>query len=49
MTYDNESYGPAFLRRLWRPGWVQASYMAILVIASLYYVSRQPPFLYQGF
>lgn len=49
MTYDNESYGPAFLRRLWRPGWVQAGYMSILVLASLYYVSRQPPFLYQGF
>lgn len=49
MTYDNESYGPAFLRRLWRPGWAQASYLSILVLASLYYVSRQPPFLYQGF
>ncbi len=49
MTYDNKSYGPAFLRRLWRPGWAQASYMSILVLASLYYVSRQPPFLYQGF
>ena len=49
MTYDNKSYGPAFLRGLWRPGWVQAIYISILVIASLYYVSRQPPFLYQGF
>lgn len=49
MTYDNKSYGPAILRNLWRPGWVQASYMSVLVIASLYYVSRQPPFLYQGF
>jgi len=49
MTYDNKSYGPAFLRRLWRPGWVQAGYLSILVLASLYYVSRQPPFLYQGF
>ncbi|WP_342453562.1 MBOAT family O-acyltransferase [Halocynthiibacter sp. C4] len=49
MTYDNKSYGPSFLRGLWRPGWVQASYFSILVIASLYYVSRQPPFLYQGF
>ncbi|MGB3797995.1 MAG: MBOAT family O-acyltransferase [Alteraurantiacibacter sp.] len=49
MTYDNKSYGPAFLRRLWRPGWVQAIYMSILVLAALYYVSRQPPFLYQGF
>ncbi|WP_202131576.1 MBOAT family O-acyltransferase [Aurantiacibacter rhizosphaerae] len=49
MTYDNKSYGPAFLRRLWRPGWVQAAYMSVLVLAALYYVSRQPPFLYQGF
>ena len=49
MTYENKSYGLAVLRGLWRPGWAQASYLSILVIASLYYVSRQPPFLYQGF
>ena len=49
MTYDNKSYGLALLRGIWRPGWVQAGYVSILVIASLYYVSRQPPFLYQGF
>ena len=49
MTYENKSYGLALLRGLWRPGWAQASYISILVIASLYYVSRQPPFLYQGF
>tara|TARA_A100001391_G_scaffold48774_4_gene29046 strand:- start:36163 stop:37731 length:1569 start_codon:yes stop_codon:yes gene_type:complete len=49
MTYENKSYGLSILRGLWRPGWVQASYISILVIASLYYVSRQPPFLYQGF
>lgn len=49
MTYDNESYGPARLRGLWRPGWVQAALVAALVFSSLYFVSRQPPFLYQGF
>ena len=49
MTYDNKSYGPAFLRELWRPGWIQAAAISGLVLASLYYVSRQPPFLYQGF
>ena len=49
MTYDNKSYGPAFMVRIWRPGWLQASYFSVLVLASLYYVSRQPPFLYQGF
>ena len=49
MTYDNKSYGPAFLRELWRPGWIQAAAISGLVLASPYYVSRQPPFLYQGF
>ncbi|MEN7536752.1 MBOAT family O-acyltransferase [Aurantiacibacter flavus] len=49
MTYENKSYGLPILRGLWRPGWVQAGYISVLVVASLYYVSRQPPFLYQGF
>ena len=49
MTYENKSYGLELLRGLWRPGWAQASYVCVLVLASLYYVSRQPPFLYQGF
>lgn len=49
MTYQNESYGLAFPRRLWRPGWAQAAFLAVLISSSLYYVARQPPFLYQGF
>ncbi|WP_336961464.1 MBOAT family protein [Sphingobium aquiterrae] len=49
MTYDNQSYGLAFLRGRWRPGWGQAGLVTVLVFSSLYYVSRQPPFLYQGF
>ncbi|RVE93372.1 MBOAT family protein, partial [Sinorhizobium meliloti] len=49
MTYENESYGFAFLRSIWRPSWGWAAFAAILTISSLHYVSRQPPFLYQGF
>jgi D-alanyl-lipoteichoic acid acyltransferase DltB (MBOAT superfamily) len=49
MTYHNKSYGLAFLRGIWRPGKVAAIFITVLVLASLYYVSRQPPFLYQGF
>ena len=49
MTYQNESYGPAFLRGIWRPSRISAAFIIALVFASLYYVSRQPPFLYQGF
>lgn len=46
MTYENESYGPPIL---WRPNWRWALFWLGLVLASLYYVSRQPPFLYMGF
>jgi hypothetical protein len=49
MTYENESYGFAFLRKIWRPSWAWATFGAALTISSLFYVSRQPPFLYQGF
>jgi hypothetical protein len=49
MTYHNKSYGFAFLRGIWRPGKIAAVFIAVLVITSLYFVSRQPPFLYQGF
>jgi hypothetical protein len=49
MTYENESYGFAFLRNIWRPSWGWAAFAAILTISSLHYVSRQPPFLYQDF
>lgn len=49
MTYENESYGFPFLRNLWRPSWAWASFAGVLVISSLVYVGRQPPFLYQGF
>ena len=49
MTYDNESYGFALLRNIWRPSWAWATFAAILTVSSLHYVSRQPPFLYQGF
>lgn len=46
MTYDNESYGLAIR---WRPTWRWAIFWLLLVLGSLYYVSRQPPFLYMGF
>jgi alginate O-acetyltransferase complex protein AlgI len=49
MTYDNESYGFQFLRILWRPSWTWATFAGVLALSSMFYVSRQPPFLYQGF
>ncbi len=49
MTYENESYGFTFLRSLWRPSWAWAMFAGVLTVSSLFYVGRQPPFLYQGF
>ena len=34
---------------VWRPDWVWSVVWLGLVISSLYFVARQPPFLYQGF
>lgn len=46
MTYENESYG---IRLKWRPNWRWALYWCALVLVSLHYIWRQPPFLYMGF
>ncbi|MGE5563989.1 MAG: MBOAT family O-acyltransferase [Bacillota bacterium] len=46
MTYENESYG---FRLKWRPNWRWAAYWTMLVLISLHYIWRQPPFLYMGF
>lgn len=46
MTYENEFYG---FRLLWRPSWPWALFWLALVVTALYYIWRQPPFLYMGF
>lgn len=56
MTYEHplEPTSPGLWRRgfealSWRPDWVWSVVWLTLVISSLYFVARQPPFLYQGF
>ncbi len=49
MTYENESYSARWAKWSWRPNWLWAAFCGVLTIVALYYVSRQPPFLYQGF
>ncbi len=49
MTYENVSYGFVFLRNIWKPSWAWAAFAAVLTVSSLHFVSRQPPFLYEGF
>ncbi|OYW52451.1 MAG: hypothetical protein B7Y80_18665 [Hyphomicrobium sp. 32-62-53] len=46
--YDNESYGARWPLR-WRPTLPWAILLLSSTLMCLYYVSRQPPFLYQGF
>lgn len=46
MTYESESYG---FKLKWRPNWRWALYWTLLVLVSLHYIWRQPPFLYMGF
>lgn len=56
MTYSHPlepaAGTPAYLaplRMAWRPNVAWAVVWLVLVVSALYYVSRQPPFLYQGF
>ena len=46
-TYDNEQYG--VFRFAWRPNLRWASVVLIMLLSCLYFISRQPPFLYMGF
>jgi alginate O-acetyltransferase complex protein AlgI len=48
-TYANKQCTPARLRLRWRPDWTWTIPMAGMLIASIYYMSRQPPFLYLNF
>lgn len=48
-TYDNPSHAVRWLFPAWRPTWPWALFVGVLFVWGLYYVSRQPPFLYQGF
>jgi hypothetical protein len=48
-TYTNRNYTPLPLRLHWRPNWLWTIPMSGMLLTSLYYMSRQPPFLYLGF
>jgi alginate O-acetyltransferase complex protein AlgI len=49
VTYPSKDYTPARLRWRWRPDGVWTVLMTGMLVASLYYASHQPPFLYIGF
>jgi len=48
MTYENKSYGGVLALRL-RPTWAWTVSWLVLVVTSLWFVSRQAPFIYMGF
>ena len=48
-TYENPTLAVRWLLPAWRPTWPWALFAGGLMIWGLYYVARQPPFLYQGF
>ena len=48
LTYQNPSYGPQWRLR-WRPNWPWALFFGAIFVVCIYYMYRQPPFLYQGF
>jgi alginate O-acetyltransferase complex protein AlgI len=48
-TYPNRNYTPLRLRFLWRPDGLWTVLMMGMLAVCLYYMSRQPPFLYLGF
>jgi D-alanyl-lipoteichoic acid acyltransferase DltB (MBOAT superfamily) len=48
-TYANKNYTLARLRLHWRPNWLWTVPFAAMLLVSIYYMSRQPPFLYLGF
>jgi D-alanyl-lipoteichoic acid acyltransferase DltB (MBOAT superfamily) len=49
LTYVNPPSRIATALPAWRPTWSWAIGVGVLVLSSLYFISRQPPFLYQGF
>jgi alginate O-acetyltransferase complex protein AlgI len=48
-TYPNRNYTPLLLRLHWRPNGLWTVLMTGMLAVCLYYMSRQPPFLYLGF
>jgi len=48
-TYDTPDYTPRPLKFAWRPDWRWALFCGAIFCATLYFISRQPPFLYMGF
>ena len=48
-TYDTPDYTPCLLKFAWRPNWNWALFTGAIFCATLYFISRQPPFLYMGF
>lgn len=49
-TYVNPSTTPPPFRRLrWRPDVIGAAFVAVTMAAALWFITRQSPFLYQGF
>lgn len=48
-TYDTANYTPKMLRFAWRPDLKWALFGGAIFCATLYFIARQPPFLYMGF
>jgi alginate O-acetyltransferase complex protein AlgI len=48
-TYANKQNTPTWLRLRWRPDWMWTIPMAGMLIICIYYMARQPPFLYLDF
>jgi D-alanyl-lipoteichoic acid acyltransferase DltB (MBOAT superfamily) len=49
FPYANPLSRTAALLPAWRPTWSWAILSGVLMLASLWFIARQPPFLYQGF
>jgi len=50
VTYDNKMYLMDWAKKIvWRPSFVMSAIVTVLFAAALYFIGRQPPFLYMGF
>lgn len=50
VTYQNPSTTPQpFARLRWRPDWAGSLFVAAILMCALWFLSRQAPFLYEGF
>jgi alginate O-acetyltransferase complex protein AlgI len=49
VTYASKEYRIPGLMLRWRPDWIWGLAMAAMLFASVYFMSRQPPFLYLDF